>query len=61
VKALGDTDVVIGDDGFRNVRIEFDAPRRSMLRFWACAVSRDTIPSNLAGPYRIEVPGGSGG
>jgi hypothetical protein len=57
VKALADPDVTVGEDGFRRVALgPLDAPPGARLHVWACSVTRDGVPSLLAGPWSVIMP-----
>jgi hypothetical protein len=56
LKLLTDGDVVVDADGVRNVAIPFSAGPGERLQVWACAMSRDGVPSLTAGPFGVAMP-----
>jgi hypothetical protein len=56
VKALSDADVVVDGDDFRNVQLTIGGSPGERLQVWACSVSRDGVPSILAGPWGLAMP-----
>jgi hypothetical protein len=56
VKDLADPDVIVGADGVRTLQMSFSAGAGERVRVWACALSRDGVPSRLAGPWGLAMP-----
>lgn len=56
IKALSDSDVIIGDDGFRHITLNFNAGAGERIRIWTCTLTRDGIPSAIGGPWSLAMP-----
>jgi hypothetical protein len=56
VKSLADADVIVDADGFRNVQLTFSAGPSERVQVWACAASRDGVPSLTGGPWGLAMP-----
>jgi hypothetical protein len=56
VKSLADADVIVDADGFRDVQLTFTAAPSERVQVWACAVSRDGVPSLTGGPWGLAMP-----
>jgi hypothetical protein len=56
VKDLADPDVIVGADGVRSLQMSFSAGAGERVRVWACSLSRDGVPSRLAGPWGLAMP-----
>jgi hypothetical protein len=55
-KALADADVEVDADGFRTVRVPVSAGPSERVLVWACSLTRDGVPSALAGPFGVVMP-----
>jgi hypothetical protein len=56
VKALSDADVEVDAGGVRTVRVLFSAAPAERLLVWTCSLTRDGVPSPLAGPFGLVMP-----
>ena len=56
VKVLSDTDGTTDTEGFRHVLVTLSAEPGERIRVWACTLTRDGIPSLLAGPWGLALP-----
>lgn len=56
VKSLSDVDVTTDAEEFRHVQMTFNAEPGKRIRVWACTLTRDGIPSLLAGPWGLALP-----
>jgi LGFP repeat len=63
VKSLSDPDVTTSSDGVCHADLRFTGPAGQVLQVWACTLTRDLVPSRVAGPFRLTMPyaGGSHG
>lgn len=53
MKLLSDMDVEVDADGFRHILLNFSAGPGERLQVWACTMTRDGVPSVLAGPWGL--------
>ena len=56
VKALADADVIVDTDGLSRLALDFTADAGQLLRVWACSLTRDGVPSVIAGPWTLAIP-----
>lgn len=56
VKALSDADVTVDSEGYRQVRLVFNAGAGERVQVWACTITKDGILSILAGPWGLPMP-----
>jgi hypothetical protein len=55
-KSLGDADVVVDAAGRRTAILTVAAAARSWVQLWCFALTRDGIPSSMAGPFGTGIP-----
>ena len=58
IKDLSESDVTEDEHGAKTVSFELDEDPGSSWRVWACTLTRDGIPCESAGPWRLLVPAG---
>ena len=58
IKDLSESDVTEDEQGAKTVSFELDEDPGSSWRIWACTLTRDGIPCESAGPWRLLVPAG---
>lgn len=58
IKDLSESDVTEDEHGTKTVSFELEEDPGSSWRIWACTLTRDGIPCEPAGPWRMLVPVG---
>jgi hypothetical protein len=56
IKDLADSDVTEDENGVKTVSFQLEEDPGSSWRIWACTLTRDGIPCEPAGPWRMLVP-----
>ncbi len=56
IKDLTDSDVTEDENGVKTVSFQLEEDPGSSWRIWACTLTRDGIPCEPAGPWRMLVP-----
>lgn len=56
IKDLTDSDVTEDENGVRTVTFQIDEEPNSSWQTWACTLTRDGVPCEPAGPWRVLVP-----